>query len=145
MKKGTPNNKKAVIILHSGDFDKIMSAFIIGNGFLSMGITVSIFFTFWGLNALTRKGFRRAPLSRMNFFGLGKWMIRRKMKKCHVAPLEELAAGYIRLGGRIIACSMTMELMGIRKEDLKPELVSEYGTVGKYCFTARDAGITLFI
>ena len=138
-------NKKATIILHSGGFDKIMSAYIVGNGFLSMGIPVSIYFTFWGLNALKKKGFDRAPLSRMNMLGLGRAMIKRRMKRHNVASLEELAQSYKSLGGITIACTMTMELMGIAKEDMREDLVTEYGTVGKYCYVSKDAAITLFI
>jgi peroxiredoxin family protein len=138
-------DKKATIILHSGGFDKIMSAYIIGNGFLSMGIPVSIYFTFWGLNALKKKGFDKAPLSRMNMLGLGRAMIKRRMKNHNVASLEELAQSYKQLGGTAIACTMTMELMGIAKKDLREDLVTEYGTVGKYCYVSKDASITLFI
>ena len=138
-------NKEATIILHSGGFDKIMSAFIVGNGFLSMGIPVTIFFTFWGLDALKRHGLKKAPLSRMNLLGLGRAMILRRMKRHKVASLEELADSYKRLGGRIIACTMTMELMGIKEQDLREDLVDEYGTVGRYCYASKDATITLFI
>jgi peroxiredoxin family protein len=138
-------NKKATIILHSGGFDKIMSAFIVGSGFLSMGIPVTIFFTFWGLDALKKGGMKKAPLSRMNMLGLGKAMIRRRMKRHRVASLEELAKSYKRLGGKVIACTMTMELMGIEETDLREDLVDEYGTVGRYCYESKDATITLFI
>lgn len=142
---GNNTQKKATIIVHSGDLDKILSAFIIGNGFLSMGIPVTIFFTFWGLQALTKKGFKKAPLSRMNLLGLGKWMIKRKMKKYNVASPEVLAESFKKLEGKIIACTMTMELMGIEKKDLRDDLVDDYGTVGSYCFETKDATITLFI
>jgi len=138
-------NKKATIILHSGGFDKIMSAFIVGSGFLSMGIPVTIFFTFWGLNALKKGGMKKAPLSRMNMLGLGKAMILRRMKRHRVASLEVLANSYKRLGGKVIACTMTMELMGIEEKDLREDLVDEYGTVGRYCYESKDATITLFI
>ena len=138
-------NKKATIILHSGGFDKIMSAFIVGNGFLSMGIPVTIFFTFWGLDALKKNGLKKAPLSRMNMLGLGRAMILRRMKRHNVATLEELALSYKRLGGEIIACTMTMELMGVGEKDLREDLVDHYGTVGKYCYVSKDATITLFI
>lgn len=138
-------NKKATIIVHSGDMDKVMSAFIIGNGFLSMGIPVTIFFTFWGLRALQKDGFKKAPLSRMNLLGLGKLMIKLNMKKYNVASLDTLADSLKKLGGRIIACTMTMELMGISKKDLREDLVDDYGTVGTYCFETKDANITLFI
>ena len=137
--------KKATIILHSGDFDKIMSAFIIGNGFLSMGIPVTIFFTFWGLNALTKKGFKKAPLSKMNFFGLGRAMINMKMKKYNVASLDALAQSFKSLGGKMIACTMTMELMGIKKKNLREDLITDFGSVGTYCYASTDANITLFI
>jgi len=138
-------NKKATIILHSGGFDKIMSAFIVGSGFLSMGIPVTIFFTFWGLDALKKGGMKKAPLSKMNMLGLGKAMILRRMKRHRVASLEELANSYKRLGGKVIACTMTMELMGIEDTDLREDLVDEYGTVGRYCYESKDATITLFI
>ena len=138
-------NKKATIILHSGGFDKIMSAFIVGSGFLSMGIPVTIFFTFWGLDALKKGGMKKAPLSKMNMLGLGKAMILRRMKRHRVASLEVLANSYKRLGGKVIACTMTMELMGIEEKDLREDLVDEYGTVGRYCYESKDATITLFI
>ena len=138
-------NKKATIVLHSGGFDQIMSAYIVGNGFLSMGMPVSIYFTFWGLNALKKKGFDKAPLSKLNMLGLGRAMILRRMKRHNVASLEELAQSYKKLGGQSIACTMTMELMGIAKENLREDLVTDYGTVGKYCYVSKDATITLFI
>lgn len=138
-------NKKATIVVHSGDFDKLMSAFIVGNGFLSLGIPVSLFFTFWGLRTLRKNGFKKAPLSKMNLFGLGKLMIKGKMRKYNVASLDTLAESFKRLGGQIIACTMTMQLMGLKKEDLREDLVTDYGTVGKYCYVSKDASITLFI
>ncbi|MBU1078047.1 MAG: DsrE/DsrF/DrsH-like family protein [Spirochaetes bacterium] len=137
--------RKATIILHSGDFDKIMSAFITGNGFLAMGVPVTIFFTFWGLKALTKNGFKKAPLSKMNFFGLGRKMINSKMKKYNVADLDTLAKSFKQLGGRITACTMTMQLMGIKEKDLRTDLISDLGSVGAYCYESIDANITLFI
>ena len=141
MEKG----KKATVIVHSGDLDKIMSAFIVGNGFLSIGIPVTLFFTFWGLRSLTKGGFRNLSLSRMNMLGLGKWMIRRKMKKAGTPSLERLMKDFIELGGRILACDMTMEIMGVKREDLMEELISDYCGVGTYLNEARDSKITLFI
>ncbi len=138
-------SKNVTMVVHSGDFDKIMSAFIVGNGFLSMGFPVTLFFTFWGLMALRYKGFKKAPLSRMNMFGLGRFMIKQRVKKYNVASLDELALNFRKLGGEIIACTMTMELMGIKEEDLRTDLVSEFATVGKYCYVTKDADISLFI
>ena len=76
--------EKLTVVVHSGDFDKIYSAFIIGNGALSMGMEVSLYFTFWGLMRLKKGGLDSGPLSKMQMLGLGKWMIKRRMKKANV-------------------------------------------------------------
>jgi peroxiredoxin family protein len=136
---------KVTIILHSGDMDKVYSALIVGNGALAMGMEVVIYFTFWGLQRLIKGGLEKGPLSKMHMFGLGKWMINRRMKKAHVASLEKLMSDYKELGGRVIACDMTMEIMGIRREDLRQEWVDEFGAVGTYVQSARQSAITLFI
>jgi len=72
-------------------------------------------------------------------------MIKLRMKKHNVASLDTLAESFKKLGGKIIACTMTMELMGLKKKDLREDLVDDYGTVGKYCYVTKDATITLFI
>jgi len=136
---------KATLILHSGDFDRVYSALIIGNGALALGMEVSIFFTFWGLNRLRKNGLDKGPLSKMNFLGLGKWLIKKKMKKTGVRSLEELLSNYVELGGKILACDMTMEIMGIGKNDLRDDLISDYCAVGTYIQEARNSAITLFI
>jgi len=136
---------KVTIILHSGDMDKVYSALIIGNGALAMGMEVSIYFTFWGLPRLQKGGLEKGPLSKMHMLGLGKWMIKQRMKKANVAPLEKLMADFKELGGKIIACEMTMEIMGLRREDLREDWIDEYGAVGTYIQEARDSAITLFI
>ena len=106
---------KMTLILHSGDYDKVYSALILGNGALAMGMEATIYFTFWGLQRLQKGGLDKGPLSKMNFLGLGKWMINRRMKKTNVATLEKLMADFKELGGRIIACEMTMEI-GVERE-----------------------------
>jgi peroxiredoxin family protein len=136
---------KATIILHSGDMDKLYSALIVGNGALAMGMDVSIYFTFWGLQRLQKGGLEKGPLSKMHFLGLGKWMIKQRMKKANVASLEKLMTDFKELGGRIIACEMTMEIMGISREDLRQDWIDEYGAVGTYIQEARGSAITLFI
>lgn len=138
-------SEKATLILHSGDMDKAYSALIIGNGALAMGIDVSIFFTFWGLERLKKNRLDKGPLSKMNFFGLGRWLVRRKMKKSGVRTLEQLLQNFVELGGKILACDMTMEIMGIKKNYLRDELISEYCAVGTYIKEARESKITLFI
>ncbi|MBS3819748.1 DsrE/DsrF/DrsH-like family protein [bacterium] len=137
--------EKATLIVHSGDMDKVYSALIIGNGALSMGMEVSMYFTFWGLQRLKKGSLEKGPLSKMNFGGLGKWMIQRKMKKANVASLEKLFQDYLELGGKILACDMTMEIMGVKKEDLRDDWISEYCAVGTYVKEARESNLTLFI
>ena len=136
---------KATIIVHSGDMDKVYSALIIANGALAMGMEVSLFFTFWGLQRLKKGGLDKGPLSKMHLLGLGKWMVTRKMKKVGVASLEKLLDDFNELGGKILACDMTMEIMGIKKEDLRDDLISDYCAVGTYVNEARESTITLFI
>lgn len=145
MDNGESRPERVTIILHSGDMDKIYSALIIANGALAMGMEASIFFTFWGLQRLMKDGLEKGPLSRMHFLGLGKWMVRRRMKKANVVMLERLFQDFKELGGKSIACEMTMEIMGIRKEDLRQEWIDQYGAVGTYIQDARGSNITLFI
>jgi len=137
--------EKATIIVHSGDMDKIYSALIVANGALSMGMDASLFFTFWGLERLKKDELDKGPLSKMNMLGLGRKMIKSRMEKSNVASLEILIQDYKELGGKIIACEMTMEIMGVKKEELHQELIDDYGAVGTYIQEARDSKITLFI
>ena len=136
---------KATIIVHSGDMDKLYSALILGNGALAMGMEVSMFFTFWGLQRLKKGGLEKGPLSKMNMLGLGKMMIKMKMKKQNVASLERLMQDFKELGGKIMACDMTMAIMGVKPEDLREDLIGDYCGVGSYLDEARNSKITLFI
>ena len=136
---------KATIIVHSGEMDKVYSALIVANGALAMGMEVSLFFTFWGLQRLKKGRLEKGSLSKMNMLGLGKWMIKRKMKQAGAASLERLLQDFSELGGKILACDMTMEIMGVKKEDLREDLISEYCAVGTYINEARESTITLFI
>jgi peroxiredoxin family protein len=136
---------KITIVVHSGDFDKLYSVFIIANGALSMGMEASLFFTFWGLQRLKKGELDKGSLSKMNLLGMGKLMVRQRMKKAKVVSLEKLLQDYKILGGKIIACEMTMEIMGINIKDLRQDVIDEYGAVGSYIQEARDSSITLFI
>jgi len=138
-------SEKMTIVLHSGDMDKIYSALILGNGALAMGLDASIYFTFWGLLRLKKNGLSKGPLSKMNFLGLGRLMIKYRMKKANVASLDRLLRDYKELGGKIIACEMTMEIMGLSRKDLMEEMIDDYGAVGTYIQEAKDSSITLFI
>ena len=132
-------------MVHSGDMDKIYSALIIANGALSMGMEASLYFTFWGLQRLQKGGLEKGSLSKMHMLGIGKSMIKQRMNKANVSSLERLMKDFKELGGKIIACDMTMEIMGIKKEDLREDLITEYGAVGTYIQEARESSINLFI
>ena len=136
---------KATMILHSGEMDKVYSALIIGNGALSMGMEATIYFTFWGLQRLKKGGLESGELSKMDMLGLGRSMVKGRMAKAGVATLDKLMKDYKELGGKIIACEMTMEVMGIKKEELELDLIDEFGAVGTYVNEAKDSKITLFI
>ena len=125
--------------------DKVYSALIIGNGALSMGMDVSMYFTFWGLERLKKGKLDKGPLSKMNFLGLGKWFMKRKMKKKNVRSLDKMLEDFHELGGKILACDMTMDIMGVDKEDLRDDVITEYCAVGTYVKEAKESEMTLFI
>lgn len=155
-------NDKTFIVF-SGDLDKTIAAFIIANGAVSMGRKVTIFFTFWGLNILRRpkkvkvkknfiekmfgammpRGTKKLGLSRMNMCGAGSKMIRGIMKKKGVSSLEELIQNAISHGVRIVACQMSMDIMGIRQEELIDGV--ELGGVATFLGSAELSDTSLFI
>jgi peroxiredoxin family protein len=142
---GIKMSDKATIVVHSGDMDKLYSALIIGNGALAMGMEATMYFTFWGLLRLKKGGLEKGPLSKMHMLGMGKRMIKQRMAKQNVASLQRLMADFKELGGKIIACEMTMEIMGVKASDLNEELIDTYGAVGTYIQESRNAALTLFI
>ena len=155
--------KGTTIILFSGDMDKAMAAFIIANGAASFGHDVTMFSTFWGLNALRKdervpvkkgllekafgklmpRGVERFGLSKMNFAGLGPKLIKHVMKKHQTASLPELIEMAKEQGVKLVACTMTMDLLGLQKEELIDGL--EYGGVGTYIGDASERNVNLFI
>jgi len=136
---------KVTIVLHSGDMDKVYSALIIGNGALAMGMDASLYVTFWGLQRLEKGGLDGGPLSRLNLLGIGRWMMKRRTRKANVASLARLFQDFNELGGKVIACDMTMEIMQIARQDLREDLISGYGAVGTFIQEARESSVTLFI
>lgn len=128
------------ILLHSGDLDKSLAAFILATGAAAKGIQTTMFFTFWGLKVIQQGGAQSAKLSRMNMGGLGKMMIKRTMKKKNVASLQELIKDASELGVRLIACEMTMDLMNVKKDNLLPE-IKEIGGVGTFMDVATQSDI----
>lgn len=154
---------KKTIIMFSGELDKAMAGFIIANGAAAMGDEVTMFFTFWGLNILRRpenipvkKGFleslfgRMMPrgaaklgLSKMNFGGMGAAMMKKIMKDKRVNTLPELISSAQGLGVKMVACTMSMDVMGIKEEELIDGL--EFAGVATYLGEADEARVNLFI
>lgn len=158
----TAGNDKTLVVF-SGDLDKAIAAMIIANGAASMGRKVTLFFTFWGLNILRRqekvrvkknfiekmfggmmpRGTRKLGLSRMNMAGMGAKMIRMVMKTKNVSSLEELIQAGMQNGVRMVACQMTMDIMGIKREELMPGV--EIGGVASMLNAAEQSDASLFI
>lgn len=137
--------KRVTIILHSGDLDKVYSAFIIANGNLAMGWEASIYVTFWGLLRLRKGQLAKAPLSKWNLLGLGGRAMAWRMRSRGVQPLPELVRDFRALGGKLIACEMTMDVMGLQRKDLDADLIDDYGAVGTWWQDAHRSGITLVL
>ena len=144
LKRNKPEDQLSMVVF-SGDLDRMLAAFIIAVGAVAMYERVVMFFTFWGLQRLKKGGLEKGPLSKMNMLGLGKWMVKRKMKQANVVSLEKMMQDFKELGGKILACDMTMDIMGIKVEDLREDLISNYCGVGTYLDDARNSKITLFI
>lgn len=159
----TLDKNGATLVVFSGDLDKAIASFIIATGAASMGKEVTMFFTFWGLNILKSKNKPKVskdtmekmfdfmlpgntdklPLSQMNMMGMGPAMIKKIMKKHNVDDLETLIENAINMGVKVVACSMSMELMGIKQEEFIKGV--EIGGVASYLGAAEDSGLNLFI
>lgn len=153
----------ATLVVFSGDLDKAIASFIIATGAASMGKEVTMFFTFWGLNILKSKDKPtvakdtmakmfdvmlpshpgKLPLSQMNMMGMGPAMIKQIMKKNNVDSLETLIKNAIDMGVNVVACAMSMDLMGIKKEEFIEGV--EIGGVASYLGATEDSGLNLFI
>ncbi|WP_426452119.1 DsrE/DsrF/DrsH-like family protein [Paenibacillus sp. S-38] len=157
------DQKKTTIILFSGDYDKTMAAFIIANGAAAYDHEVTIFSTFWGLNAFRKeqpapvkkgllermfakmmpRGADRMGLSRMNFAGMGPQMIKHVIQKHNAMPLPDLIELAKEQGVKLVACTMTMDLLGLQPEELIDGL--EYAGVAAYLGEAENGNVNLFI
>jgi peroxiredoxin family protein len=156
---------KKTIILFSGDFDRVMAAFIIANGAAAMGDDVTIFATFWGLNIFRKdekvssdgkktflqkafggmmpKGTKKLGLSKMNFAGAGAPLMRKAMRDQNTMSLEELVQSARDLGVKFVACTLTMDILGFKQEEMIDGL--EYAGVAAYLGEADEANVNLFI
>ncbi|MGZ0656886.1 FAD-dependent oxidoreductase [Coraliomargarita sp. W4R72] len=158
-----PNNG-ATIVVFSGDLDKAMAAFIIANGAVAMGGKATLFFTFWGLNVLRKdpapqvggksfmdkmfgwmlpRGANKLPLSQMHMGGLGTWMMKDRMAGKQLPNLPGLMEEARKAGVRLVACTMSMDAMGIREEELIDGV--ELGGVAEYLGSAAETNANLFI
>ena len=155
-------NDKTFVVF-SGDLDKTIAAFIMANGAAAMGRKVTMFFTFWGLNILRRpekvsvaktliekmfgwmmpRGTRKLGLSRMNMGGAGAKMIRAIMKQKGISSLEELIESAKAHGVRLVACQMSMDIMGIHQEELIDGI--ELGGVSTFLGSGEESDMSLFI
>jgi peroxiredoxin family protein len=150
------------IVAFSGDMDKLLAAFTIATGAVAMGMNVSIFFTFWGLTALKKAtSYKGKPAlkkmistmlpggpssvgtSQMNMMGLGPAFFKTLMKKDNVASLPELIDLAVEMDIKLTACQMSMELMGIGRDELRDDI--SFGGVAPYIEDAADSKITLFV
>jgi len=158
----TPEDGLAMIVF-SGDLDKVLAAFIIANGAAAMDTPVTMFFTFWGLNALRRpesvkvkksliesmfgwmmpKGPDKLTLSKMNMGGMGTMMMKQVMRQKNVYSLPRLMESAKEQGVRIVVCTMSMDVMGIGAEELIDGV--EYGGVASFLAAANESKTSLFI
>jgi len=157
------NEDKKTIIVFSNDMDRVIAAFVIATGAAAMGDEVTMFFTFWGLNVLRDlkkrgknktilekmfgmmmpKGVEKLPLSKLNFCGIGPKLMKYMMKKKNVMSLPEMVKQAQELGIKMVACSMSMDVMGIKKEELIDGV--EIGGVATYLGEASESKVNLFI
>lgn len=151
------------IIVFSGDLDKVLASFIIANGAAAMGRPVTMFFTFWGLNALRKtesvkvnksliekmfgfmmpRGTNKLKLSKMNMGGMGTQMMKKVMKDKNVDSLEALMKQAMANGVKLVACTMSMDVMGITKEELIDGV--ELAGVATYLGDAEESNVNLFV
>lgn len=145
--------------------DRLLAAFVIANGAAACGMTVTMFFTFWGTATLRKRNVRAGnkslverafgwmlpgslrgtKLSQMDMCGIGRHLMQREMRKKNIADLEDLVATAASLGVNLRICEMSMKLMGIRREELIDYPNLEFCGVAKFVDDAAAANTTLFI
>jgi len=156
--------EKMTIIMFSGELDKALAGFTLANTAASMGMDVSMFFTFWGLNIVKKnrtrfsgKGFilkmfgmlnkggtRRLALSKFHMLGMGTSMMKRVMRKTRIASIDEMMELAKSLGVKLMVCTMSMGVMGVTSDNLRPEVDNLCGAA-TYLAEARKSAVNLFI
>jgi len=157
------SGNEATLIVFSDDLDKALASFVIANGAAAVGKKVTMFFTFWGLSVIKRsenvhapkdfmgrmfswmlpRNSRKLSLSKINCGGMGAGMMRGRMKAKRIDQLETMMETAVRAGIKMTACQMSMDIMGVAKEELIDGV--ELGGVASYLEAASSAGVNLFI
>lgn len=155
---------KVSLVVFSQELDKACAAFTIANSAAASGMEVTMFFSCWGVNIVKKRGkafsgddflsktmnffspggAARLPLSRFNFFGLGGWLMRRRMRSKKIQSIPEMMADAKRLGVKFLVCENPMDIMGLRREELIDEVDDIVGAAS-YINESSGAEITLFI
>lgn len=156
--------ERLTIVVFSGDLDRALAAFILATTGASMGMEVSMFFTFWGLNIIkkneggikskglmrkmlnfmNRGGSKRLKLSKFNMFGLGTWMMKKLMKEVNYPSIDDFISMAHQMGVKLIACTTTCGIMGLNENNFRGEVESLAGAA-YFLGEAREARVALFI
>ena len=156
---------KLTIVMFSGDLDHALAGFTLATTAASMGMEVSMFFTYWGLNIIkknegkirsrglmrkmlnfmNRGGSKRLKLSRFNMFGLGTWMMKKLMKDANVPSLDEMIIMAQEMGVKLVPCSTTCGVMGLSEKDAFRENIASLAGAAFFLNDARESKITIFI
>ncbi len=156
--------EKLTMVVFSGDLDKALAAFILATTAASMGMEVTMFFTFWGLNIikrnegkieskgmarkmlglLNRGGSERLTVSKFNMLGLGTRMMKGLMKEVNMPSIDEFIKMAHEMGVKMIACTTTCGVLGLPEDAFRPEVTSQAGAA-YFLNEARESKTTLFI
>jgi len=156
--------EKLAIVMFSGDLDRALAGFILATTAASMGMEVSMYFTFWGLNIIkkneggirskglmrkmlnfmNRGGSRRLKLSKFNMLGLGTWMMKRLMRETHMPSIDEFITMAKNMGVKLIPCTTTCGVMGLPEDAFRSEVDSLAGAA-YFLGEARNSKVALFI
>jgi peroxiredoxin family protein len=156
--------EKFTLVLFSGDLDKALAAFILATTAASMGMEVTMFFTFWGLNVikknegsiksrgfmrgmlniLNRGGPKRLKLSRFNMLGLGTWMMKKLMKESQYPSIDEFITMAQDMGIKMVPCSTSCGILGLPDDAFRQGVMSQAGAA-YFLGQARESKVTLFI
>jgi peroxiredoxin family protein len=159
-----PEKEKFTLVMFSGDLDKALAAFTLATTAASMGMEVTMFFTFWGLNVIKRNegkikskgimrkmlnimnrgGSKRLKISRFNMFGLGTWMMKKLMKESNYPSIDEFISLANEMGVKMVPCSTSCGILGLPDDAFRDGIMSQAGAAF-FLSQARESNVTLFI